>query len=250
MKQFLKAAAFASATLVAGVSSASAVTLSYTGQTTGNSYYTSKITRSPVNVAGSSGSSTKVIAGGLNMTSSSSLGNFVAWCLDLEHFLKPVSNYVVTTNPFSNTGTIGAAGIARIQSVFDANFASVNAADLKQSAAFQLALWEALYDGNSFSLTSGLFKARGYFGGSFTSTATQISSLAAGYLSNAQGYLGAKVWDLTFLESTASGRHQSQALVTVTMAPPPVPEVPLPAGGVLLVTALGGIAAVRRRRKG
>ena len=61
--------------------------------------------------------------------------------------------------PFGNTLDLSMGGRAdRIQSVFDANYGSVDAADGDQAAGFQLALWEALYD-DGFDLTDGDFKA-------------------------------------------------------------------------------------------
>ena len=117
--------------------------------------------------------------------------------------------------------------MARVQSVFDANFASLNTMVGNQAAGFQLALWNALYDTDSV-----------ISGGAFRATASgAITTLANGYLSAAASFTGSRAWNLTFLES-ATGR---QNLVTVS-------PVPLPAAGWLLIAGIGGLAALRRRK--
>lgn len=45
----------------------------------------------------------------------------------------------------------------RVQSVFDANYASVTLNDNTQAAAFQVALWNALYDGDE-AADEGVFR--------------------------------------------------------------------------------------------
>lgn len=170
------------------------------------------------------------------------LGNFTAWCLDLENWLQSSADYETTDTPFSNATDLGVDGMARVQAVFDANYSSVDVTDLAQSAAFQLSLWEAIYDEDNFDLTDGDFEAYGnYLNNAASATSLLISSLASTYLGNAASYVGAKVWDLTFLES--DNQPQTQALVTASLT-----QVPVPAAGLLLITAFGGLAAFGRRK--
>lgn len=186
----------------------------------------------------------KLVATGLNMSGGTgSLASFIAWCLDIDNpiRLNRDYDYVTTASPFSNS-FLAVGAVDRVQSVFDANYSSVDTSNAVSAAAFQLALWDAAYD-SGFDLTAGDFKAEGS-----GSDKVAINAAAAGYLSAASSYLGDELWDLTFLESTSS--PQSQNLVTATLIPPPViPPVPVPASVVLMIGALGGLGGLRMRRK-
>jgi hypothetical protein len=117
--------------------------------------------------------------------------------------------------------------------LFSANSVTVDTAT--KSAAFQVALWEIVYE------TSGTLDAAV---GAFSAT-----SGTAGLIAQANTYLGNLAGNsafLTFFES--DGNPRSQNLVTEGVRPV-VPEVPLPASGLLLVGALAGAGALAMRRK-
>ncbi len=178
----------------------------------------------------------RVGAYGFNMVDvtagGSVLGKFVAWCLDLDHYLAPAGKatpYTVTKTPFSNSYGLDADDMKRVQSVFNANFANVVQKNDIQAAAFQVALWDALYD-DDFRASDGDFKIN----------RSDIRTQADVYLAAAKAYTGKKVWNLTFLESKDKPTRQN--LVTVT-------PVPVPAAAGLMLLALGGLAAVGRRRR-
>ena len=166
--------------------------------------------------------------------------SFTVFCLDLLASIYPNRDYgyKTTGTPFSNSVNLmtidsGYTGVDRLQRIFDAGY-STALVNTVSSAGFQVALWNAVYD-TDWSVSQGA--------GEFYQVGTEnedVRSAANTSLSAAMDYRGGKKWNLTFLESTATD-PRSQNLVT--MAP-----VPLPAAGFMLLTALGGLFAARRRK--
>ena len=216
---------------------ASAVTLTITTQTTsvfgsnGNSNVTLHGPMLPWRGQGASAGGF-ALQGDLHGTG---VENFTAWCLDIATRLRLPSTYTTTDTPFA-PGLIGATTLANIERLFETGFATLNMSSNSQSAGFQLALWELLYEtSGSFSLSAGNFNAS-----HSNSAIARANALLAGMTGPVT-----QAYDLTFLQSDdtrTQGGHYSQHLVTVS-------AVPLPAGGVLLLGALGWLAALRRRTK-
>lgn len=236
MTRKLLIAAAAGLFSLSAVTAASANTFRLDGFT--SSVQTVRVTSSPV-----AGTPRYVGSSGFNITdvTDGKEGNsFVAWCLDIAHWLMPVGasqDYNETDDPFSNSYSLSEVAIERVGALFDANYGSLDKSNGDQAAAFQIALWEAAYEADDATLdmTSGLFSAR-----SWGST-----RLANTYLNNAMNYDGESKWDMSFFEVAGydanRGSRTGQNLVTVS-------AVPLPAGALLLLTGLAGFGIARRRR--
>ncbi len=231
-----KSAAIASVlALSAGAALATTVSLRYDGSTAsgGVDFTSTPLGVTPVyDPAG---------AFGFRMTDVTStgsvLGSFIAWCLDITHPLGTTGShlYTITSAPFTNSYGLDSAQMARVQSVFDANYAGLTVTDNTQAAGFQVALWNALYDKDDLAGT-GVFSIS-----NATSAYMAVIGQADVYLAAAAGFSGASVWNLAFLESAATDEVR-QNLVTAT-------PVPVPAAAGLLLLALGGLAAAGRRRR-
>ncbi len=235
---FQKVAAAATAVTIASAVPALAITVDLNGPAAGG------YKEVQVDVPDVWSHTAHVDAGAYSMTDvtpgNNVLGDFVAFCLDLAAWIGHGQGYEfkVTDTPFSNSVDLIANGaLQRIQSIFDANYSESVATDSrKTSAAFQVALWNAVYD-DDWTVTGADgdgFNAAGKWGG-----VNGVINQANDYLLAAQNYTGPQKWRLSFLESTAAPRYQN----LVTVAP-----VPLPAAGLMLMGALAGFGLLRRRR--
>lgn len=182
-----------------------------------------------------------VRAGGFALTGNlygNGVENFTAFCLDIATRIRNGRNYEATSTPFPSDPltTTQVANIARLfNTAYGIPGLRSNAA---QSAGFQLALWEIIYEtAPSFLLGAGNFSAAVYNGQQASADAIAAGQ---GFLNGLASWDGVYRWNLTFLESRP---HTSQHLVTA------VATVPLPAAGVLLLAAIGGLGLIRRRRR-
>lgn len=173
-----------------------------------------------------------VAAGGFALTDGNQ--SFTAWCLDIATTIKLPSLYSQTDTPFPTAAMTGTQ-IANVKQLFRTAFATLDLTSNAGSAGFQLALWELVNEtGSSFDLGNGSFTA-------WNNDAAVVAGNA--FLAGLSGPKTGQ-YRFTFLASNdprAQDGHYSQNLVTVS-------PVPLPAAGVLMVLALGGLAAMRRRR--
>lgn len=166
--------------------------------------------------------------------------SFVAWCLDIMHDLTLPSQYAITTNPFANTsGDIADFRLDNILKLFNTTYGTLNLADANQSAGFQLALWELVYEKPSYgySLNDGRFEANN----------TAARTYANTFLGNLTK-TAVNAFQLVFYESTdlvkdgRTWRQKSQNLVSIA-------PVPLPAAGLMLGAGLIGLFAMKRAKR-
>jgi len=211
--------------LAAGGASATTATLDFQGFAAGS-------TNVHYSVKGSGFSETgAAAAGAFEFRNTDTLDDFVAWCIDILTNLDqgPVEYDV-------HASLLDGDQLGRLQKVFDANYVTDTAASGLNSAAFQVAVWDSIYDTD---FDAGAFGSA-EVGFKLTSPSSVIDK-ANDYLSAAESYLGPRRWTLT---QYADEAPVSQDLVTVA-------PIPLPVGALLIGTAFLGAGAVsaRARRK-
>lgn len=116
----------------------------------------------------------------------------------------------------------------------------------QSAAAFQLAVWETVYDVNASQAHIGLGgDAWGVFSAGSSTAANGVTSAtiaqAQSWAELARNDSIAVAQTVTFLASDSY-----QDFVTFTRTPPP--PVPLPAGAWLMLSGVGAFAALRRRK--
>ena len=169
-------------------------------------------------------------AGRIQLAGDHGFGEFAAFGVDIFQALRS-SDYYETPVSLFNASITG-----NLDRLFTSVYAEVDTA--REAAAFQVAIWEIIYDdGAGFDLSSGAFSA---------SNNGEVEYWASTYLGGlSEASTGG--YDLTFLFSqegqdlvTASPR-QEQSLNAAS--------VPLPASGLMLLGGLGGAAALRRKAR-
>lgn len=169
-----------------------------------------------------------VAAGGFKMelSGSSPTETFVAWCIDLLTHIAPqgASRQYDLDRPDQVSDDEEAELLRFVNKYYDLALDSA-----ANSAAFQIGIWEIVYDYGSPTYLAGE--------GNFQVTSSDDAMLTTAYdwLGNLEG--GAGNYSLTFYS-----RDGSQDLLAAT-------PIPLPAGVLLLGTGLGALAFTRRKRK-
>ncbi len=189
------------------------------------------------------GVSGNVSAGAFALNADELGGNFAAWCLDIANTLGLPSDYEFTTSPFAGN-PLSASVISNLQALVNTAYSAVlaNLNNSAYSAGFQLALWEIITETKkTYDVTKGNFVVSTVSG--HTGAGNAARTKANEFLNGLGGPVTGN-YTLTYLQSTDG----KQSLVNIAPTPP-VSEVPVPAAGLLLMGALGGLGVMARRRK-
>jgi hypothetical protein len=85
--------------------------------------------------------------------------NFTSFCLDIATYLRLPSLYTVTSTPFVSDPLTGLQ-LSNIRALFNTAYSTIDLTQNAQSAGFQLALWEIIYESAAtLTVASGNFTA-------------------------------------------------------------------------------------------
>jgi hypothetical protein len=173
--------------------------------------------------------------------------NIYFWCIDLTHVVNVGGSYTpFNADPFQTNPPLNFTA-TQVQDLRNLFFESWNAAvntDAAQAAAFQLAIWDVLFDDSAFSLTSNIVPGTG-----FTATSGDAALIpAAQILINKAVNPPAHPYPLTQLtQRFATTDNHVQDFIYQT----PPSQTPEPTGVALLGAGLVAMMfAMRRRRIG
>lgn len=169
----------------------------------------------------------RVYAGLFRLTDGGSVfGNFAAFCVELTEYLRLPNDYVMTQSLFAGET------LERMETLYSTSIQNVDDGigdDSVDAAAFQVALWDIVYDDGA-SVTDGANASFRISGNA------AVATRANEFLSSLDGASNT-VSGLTFIQADGS-----QDLVLMA-------TMPVPGASLMLFGGLAGFAALRRTRK-
>lgn len=155
--------------------------------------------------------------------------SFFAWCVDILQ----QTNFGVAVNDYT-AGSAATFGQSKVDALGRLATESLNlVVDAKTSGAFQLAAWEIVNEtGQSYSLTTGTFKADNVSNGSRDLAQTWLNNLPSASTYTVDLWISPTHQDLAVFEKSSGGSSTS---------------VPEPTTVALLGLGLMGVAAARRK---
>lgn len=229
---------FAMTAAAVTISAASAVAspISVSWQTSGNAFGTADL-KERISISTTGPEIDGDVYAGMFALTSTSTGDFSAFCVDLADYLTNPQSMTSVASLFSTTVETNLAKL--FDAVLGGSTMEVGVDSAAKAAALQVAVWEVVYDSaTGFDLSSGAFSMSNN-----SYTVSDVKGNASTYLAALSGGSTTE-YGLSFLEATPG-----QDLVTATPGGGgTTPPVPLPASGILLAAALGGLVASRKRR--
>ncbi len=175
-----------------------------------------------------------------------------AFCIDVNNNLHtPFSYNISAATQASDLGSFTQLQFAQVNWLFDTQLSGLatSPSSLKD-AAFQLALWEILFEpGSSKNLNNGSFFAPSGSGSFSSAVKAQANSLLSGITTNAN--YKSTAYDFYVLDPAGTNNPDNQKLITWKPKDPGNPnEVSEPGTLLLLSIGLGGVLFSIRRRNG
>ena len=177
--------------------------------------------------------------------------SFSTVCVDLSQYISTGSTYTYQATAVADMPTVGAAPsltglrVGLLTDLFSKYWDKANDSD-KNAAAFQLAVWEIVYEDLS-KPAAGLDTDTGKFRANVAGSTAD--DLADTWLKSLNGSNPGSLGGLSFV-GLVSGTNQDQLTVYKPSVTPPTPTpVPAPAGVVLAAVALGAVGLRRTRTR-